>query len=262
MEPLYYWHRTWDRVLIRPEDLRAIEHRLAASVGQAREGEKPWNLYPWQDRFQAAGAGSVENQIVELRGRHRTMIALNMLIARTPDEMTLKEVMDAPRRKPVAPKRTEWEGEGLPLAVELNLEKAHPGGKRPGARLEVWARGRMSGGSILSFVTPHLEKTVRKAPQPEPVGLGALLIGCAVPDALLALGLIGPAPTLILVLVLGAGLYYGAVRAMEWLFPPLELLPDEHSRTRWQKAWRAVSGVSAAIAGVIGILGFALALGQ
>lgn len=233
------------------------------SIGQTHGEEKAWNLYPWQDQFQAAGAGSVESQIVELRARHKTMLALNMLIARTPGQMNLKEVMDAPRKAPVPPgRRSEWEGDALPKAVELNLEKPHPTGKRPGATLEVWASGRLSGGAILSAVRPHIEKTVRKAPRPERVGIGALLFSCAIPDLLLALSLISPHLALLLVFVLGAGSYFGAIRAMEWLFPPLELLPDEHAKSRWQKTWRGIRGASAAVVGIVGIAGFVLALGQ
>lgn len=263
MEPLFYWRKQWDRVLIRPDDLRAIDHRLSASIGQAHGEQQVWKTFPWQDRFQAAGAGSVDAQVVELRARHKTMLALNMLIARFPGGVNMKEVMDAPRKSPIPPGRqSEWEGDAVPKAVELNLEKPHLTGKHPGAMLEVWASGRLSGGAIVSSVTPHIEKTVRRAPQPEPVGIAAALFACAVPDLLLAVDLISPALALLLVFVLGAGSYFGALRAMEWLFPPLELLPDEHTNSRWQKTWGVIRGASAALVGVLGIAAFVLALGQ
>ncbi|HWM63602.1 MAG TPA: hypothetical protein VNP96_06385 [Solirubrobacterales bacterium] len=262
MEPFFYWREEWDRLLIRPEDLRAIEHRLSAGIGEALPGQKPWKLLTWHDRFQSAGVGSVEFQVVELRARYRTMISLGMVIARTPEDVTLKAVMDAPKRDPMRPNRTTYETDAPPKAVELNLETGPPWGKRPGAQLQVWSRERISGQNVLSFVTPHIEQTVRKAPQPEPVGIAAALLGAAAPDVLLAFDLISPALALLLVFILGCGFYFSTIRAMGWLFPPLEFLPDEHTLSRWQKTWRVFKGVSAAVVGLVGIAGFVLALGQ
>lgn len=150
---------------------------------------------------------------MELRARYRTMIALTMLIARTPEDVNLKEVMDAPKREPIRAKSTTYESDAPPKAVELNLERGTPWGKQPGARLQVWSRERISGQNVLSFVTPHIEKTIRRAPQPEPVALGALLLGSATPDALLVMDLISPALALLLVFLLGASFYFGAIRA-------------------------------------------------
>jgi hypothetical protein len=257
MESLYYWHGEWDRVVIRPDDLRAFEHRLSASVGSAHEGEEQWRLFPWQDRFQAAGAGSVESQIVELRGRYKTMVSLELLVARTPEEMTLAEVKVAPRREPTLGRKNVSEASSPPISATLILSRSHPG-----ATYEVLSIGRLAGGSVFAFVMPHLDAVRRKAPQPETVGVSALLTGAGLPDALLALDLIGPALALPLVFILGAGLLYASVRFMEWAFPPLELLPDEHTKTRWQKTLTAVTGVVGTVAAITGIVSFILVLGQ
>ena len=109
-----------------------------------------------------------------------------------------------------------------PARGSAGLETGPPWGKRPGAQLQVWSRERISDQNVLSFVTPHIEKTVRKAPQPEPVGITAVLLGAAAPDVLLAFDLISPALALLLVFILGCGFYFSTIRAMGWLFPPLE----------------------------------------
>jgi hypothetical protein len=258
MDPLYERQKSWERVVIRPDDLRTFQRRLSMSVDRALPNQQKWELFSWQDRFQAAGPGSVENQILEVQARHRTMISLEMRIARTPADMTLAEVLSAPRQPPVPPpsKGPYSEANEPPISTHLRI-----GNSLPGLTLEVLTVGRLSVGSMVSAVTPSIDSTVRKAPQRETIGIAALAIGCAIPDVLLAVGALTPAATLPLVLAVGSICYFGAIRAMEWLFPPMELLPDEHSKTRWQKTVRLGASIGGVIAAITGILGFALTVG-
>lgn len=243
--------------MIRPDDLRAFQHQLSGSIGTAHGEEEGWEFWSWQDRFTAAGTGSVEDQIIQIRARHPTMLSLDLQIARTPSDVTLADVKAAPRRKPERSTKSFSEASAAPIAAHLALAKTHPA-----LTLEVLSLGRLSGGSVVSMITPHIEKTVCKAPQPKLFGLLGLLIGASTSAGLLAFDLISPTLALILIFVLGVGCLFGGIRAGEWLFPSLELLPDAHSKTRWQKTVRLVTSIGGLLVGITGIAGFILALNQ
>lgn len=255
MDFIYEWHLSWDRVVVRPDDLRAVHRQLRAEVDAAVEGEGG-EYFIWQDSSRASGQDTVDDLIVELRARHRTMHSIEMKVSRTNEELPLLKVLSLPRRQPERPEGGYAEMSRAPVSTRLEVNRSSPA-----IVLEVLAPGPMFGSSIVEAITPQLDLTKRKILSSAAVGIAGLTLGSAAPDVLFAFDLISPGLALPLVFALGSGGFVGGVRAMEWLFPPLELLPNEHSRTRWQRTIRIGGGVLGTLAGITGIVGFFLALG-
>jgi hypothetical protein len=171
--------------------------------------------------------------------------------------MNLAEVKAAPRREPGSRPKNSYEVSAPPIMGQLTLSREHPG-----ATFELISASGLAGGSAFSFIRPHLDSAHRKAPQPRTIGITGLVLGVGIPVVLLVLGLISPVLALPLALLLGPASLFGGKRFMEWAFPPLELLPDEHTKTRWQKSLTAVTSVVGSIAAITGIVSFILVLGQ
>lgn len=226
------------------------------SVDRAYEGQKKWEMFQWQDRLEGAGAGSVETLILELQARHRTMVSLQMTIARTPPGVNLFEVRQAPRKEPQPPSgRVYMEGSEPPISAVLLLQR-----ESPGAQLEVLSIGRLAGRSVVSGIKPHLDNCSRQTVSARLAAVVAGATATLIPDLFLVFGLIGWAVGVLSILVVGAGTTFATGRLIEWAFPPLEFLPNSTARTRWQKAQRAVTALASLVVGTAGILGLILTL--
>ncbi len=253
METVFHWQRTWNRVVVRPDDLRAFQHRIVASIDEAVEGTR-WEMFSWESSLSAAGRGDVEDLILEVRARHRSMLSLDIRIARTTEGMTLFDLLNLPCHQPEIPVPGS-EQSGPPVCVTLNVSSGNPG-----AAIEVLAPGPLYGDSIVSSLEPQIERVSRRAPSSEAIGFTVMAAGCLVPDLLLARGVIGPELALPLVLICGGGGVLAAIRLMDWLFPPMELLPTDHALSRWQRAWRLLGTLGGVVVGATSIAALIVSL--
>jgi hypothetical protein len=193
-------------------------------------------------------------QILELQARSKTMISLEMSIARTPAGMNLLEVHQAPTKEPeVQSGRSYMEGSEPPISAVLQIRDEHPG-----VVLEVLSIGRLNGSALVSAIAPHTDTCQRRVVPIRLAVVGAFVVGCSLTGLLLVVGIVGSVVVLCLALLVGSGGALGTKRLLGWAFPHTELLPDSTTKTPWQKTLRVLAGFASAVVGAAGILGLIL----
>ena len=263
LEPLYCRQLHWPRLLIRPATLRAIHQCLSTSIGTPRSGERRLEGGGWIDRNVAVsddGSGPdsvsmVERQIAEMAARHGSMKALWITLGRAPEKMPVPEILRSPRMSP-KPRATCKNGSDRnagPVYVKLTLERVVPC-----CTLEVLSFQQDDGRAVVSFLKPHLDAVARRGPAPRTATLASLVAAGAVLGMLFAVGAVPLSLTLALTVGCGTLCAWGVPKLVRWLFPALELLPTDYSRTRWQRAASLLGKSTGIAAGLVSIAAFVL----
>jgi hypothetical protein len=160
-------------------------------------------------------------------------------------------IFDQGRERPVPPEYPipMTETVGPPQRVEMKFET-----NGPAARLRITAPSPTLCTSLFNDMQPHVDAGARpNVWTPETAASVGVVIGAAVPDALLLPGWVTSWVVLALMFALGALGWFAGLRVIRWAFPPLELV-EAWERTRWQRlvagTWQFVL-MAFAVAGVI-----------
>jgi hypothetical protein len=210
----------------------------------------------WQEQMSSQGALDADSMTLEVEARGPALRSLEMKVARTHGDITLFEFLELPRKL----REPGYRIQPKPPASRSIALLATIRARQPALVLEALTEPPLLGDLTLSKLNPQIDRLSRRAPSSESLGLVVLCIGCLASDGLLAAGMIGPGLALVSIFTVGGGGRLLAIRVMDWLFPALELLPDDRAATRWQRTKRIASTVGAILVGVASVLALAVTL--